>query len=127
MTYNESTTIGEIFRLRGKVLNENDIFCIGKKGVAKAFLQNLLELPLKSGYAEVEAAYRKSSSRKDIPENSDEFWFFIERNYLYLEMEPREIFVELAFQVTEDLGKIAENLRYISEEREIKRQCYRIE
>lgn len=119
MAYNKSTTIGEVDCLAEKALDENDIFRIGKKGVAKAFLQKLLELSRETGYADVEAAYRQSSSIEDIPENSEEFWIFIEKNYLFIEMEPKEMFVELTFQVTEDLGKIAENLKYISKERKI--------
>lgn len=118
MAYNESTTIGEIYDLVARAMSENDIFSIGKKGIARVFLQNLLELAPETGYAEVEAVYKKSSSREDISENSEEFWTFIEKSYLHLEMEPKAMFIELSFQVAEDLGKIAENLKYISTERE---------
>lgn len=118
MAYNESTTIGDIYHLVAKALDENDIFRIGKKGVAKAFLQILLELPTETGYAEVEAAYKTSSPIKDIPETSEEFWHFIEKDYLHIEVEPKTTFTELSFQVTEDLRQISEHLRYISKEKE---------
>jgi len=119
MRFNEFITIGELNRLRIKTLDENDVFIIGKKGIAKVFLQSLLKLPLETIFTEVETAYKESSSEDNIPKNSEEFWAFIEKKYLYLEKEPKSVFIELSLQVADDLQKIAKNLEYISSERKI--------
>lgn len=52
-----------------------------------------------------------------IPEDSEEFWVFIENNYLYLEREPKDVLTEISLQVADDFQKIAENLEYISKEK----------
>ena len=117
MAYTESTTVGELHSLVAKVIEENDIFILGKKRVAKAFLQSLLDLAPETGYGEVEAAYRQSASSPDIPDDAEDFWAFIEKNYLYLEMEPKDVFFEVSLQVIDDLGKIDKNLRFITSER----------
>lgn len=119
MRFNESITIEELHRLRIKTLDENDVFIIGKKGIAKVFLQSLLKLPLETVFTEVETAYKESFSEDDIPKNSKEFWAFIEKEYLYLEKEPKSVFIKLSLQVADDLQKIAKNLKYISSERKI--------
>ncbi len=119
MTFNESITIGELHRLRIKTLDENDVFIIGKKGIARVFLQSLLKLPPETGFNEVETAFKGSFSEDDIPKNSEEFWAFIEKKYLYFEKEPKSMFTELSFQVADDLGKIAKNLEYILSKRKI--------
>lgn len=119
MRFNESITIGELHRLRIKTLDENDVFIMGKKGIARVFLQSLLKLPPETGFNEVETAYKESFSKDDIPKNSEEFWVFIEKKYLYLEKEPKSMFTKLSFEVADDLGKIAKNLEYILSERKI--------
>ncbi|WP_157118912.1 hypothetical protein [Azohydromonas lata] len=132
MAYNKSTTIGEIYRLRDKVLAENDVFKIGKRDVAAIFLKKLLDFDEKTNikYSELEAAYRASSAMKDIPEDSKDFWKYVEENYLELKEEPKDKFTELSFQATEDLSLIAKNLKYINRERDIlderKRQLGRL-
>ncbi|CAE6855336.1 hypothetical protein R75461_07678 [Paraburkholderia nemoris] len=117
MAYNSSTTYGELMQLVTKILAENDVFKIGKRRIAKIFLRNLLDLDNEVGYAQVEAAYRVSTPRDDVPEGAEDFWLFIEKDYLNLEVEPREKFTELSIRVSEDLAKITGNLKYISQER----------
>ncbi|MGA4049814.1 hypothetical protein ACI2TP_19595 [Ralstonia nicotianae] len=116
MAYSDSTTIGEISRLSAKVLDANDIFNIGKRGVARIFLRELLELKADSSDAELELAYKSCSPRGEIPANSEDFWVFVEKEYLHLEMEPKLKFIELSFRVNEDLAAVAVNLDYIKKE-----------
>jgi len=118
MTYSNSTTVGEIFRLTAKVMNENDVFKIGKRGIAKIFLRELLNLNASASAEELESAYKASSYRKEIPADSEGFWNFVEKDYLHLEVEPKAKFVELCFRVNEDLITLAENLLYIKKELE---------
>lgn len=116
MAYNEFTTIGKIFGLSAKILRENDVFKLGKRKLAKLFLCELLDLSFNATDADLEAAYKVSSSRKDIPDDSTEFWGFVEKEYLHLEVEPKTKFLEICFRVNEDLAALAENLFYIREE-----------
>lgn len=113
MTYNDSTTIGEIFGLSAKVKRENDVFTLGKRKLAKIFLCELLELNASSTEAELEAAYKACSRREKIPADSAEFWCFVEKEYLHLEGEPKEKFSEICFRVNEDLVALAGNLSFI--------------
>lgn len=116
MAYSGSTTIGEISRLGAKVLAENDIFKIGKRRAAQIFLQNLLDLKEGATDGEIETAYKACSPQPKIPDDPEEFWTFVEVEYLHLESEPREKFTQLAFQATDDLAKIYANLKYIRQE-----------
>lgn len=116
MAYNSSTTIGEIFSLSAKVLAENDIFKIGKRKAAQVFLTKLLDLPERSSSTELESAYKDCSPREKIPEKSEDFWSFVEKEYLHLEVEPKVKFTELSFRVNEDLAAVAANLEYIKQE-----------
>jgi hypothetical protein len=112
-----SLTIGDIFRLRIKILNEYDIFTLGKKAIAKVFLQKLLNLDETTSFTEVEQAFINSTCRTNVPNGVDKFWDYIAKEYLQLETEPRDKFLEVSFQVSADLSKIAANLKYITEER----------
>ena len=116
MSYNNATTAGELLRLSAKVLNENDIFKLGKRKLAKIFLCELLDLDACANDAELEATYKTCSPREDIPTNSAEFWNFIEKEYLQLEAEPKTKFLEICFHVNEDLIALADNLSYIKKE-----------
>lgn len=116
MAYNESTTIGEILDLRGKILTENDVFQLGKRKLAKIFLCELLELNASSTEAELEAAYKACSPLEKIPADSAKFWSFVEKEYLHLEGEPEEKFSEICFRVNKDLVALAENLSFIKKE-----------
>ena len=78
MSYNDSTTIGEILRISSNVLNENDVFKHGKRNLAKIFLRELLGFNANPSDDELESSYKKCSPREDIPTNSEEFWNFIE-------------------------------------------------
>ncbi|MDX8130462.1 hypothetical protein QLH52_24470 [Methylomonas sp. OY6] len=118
MAYDKSTTIGEIFRLSAKVLNENDVFTMGKRKLAKVFLRELLDLNPTANDVELESTYKACSWRKNIPADSESFWNFVEKEYLDLEVEvePKTKFTELAIRVNEDLIALAENLSYIKKE-----------
>jgi len=116
MAYNNSTTVGEISDLRAKVLRENDVFTQGKSKLAKIFLRELLDLAASATDAELEAAYKACSQREKIPEDSTEFWSFVEKKYLHLEAEPKAKFTEICFRVSEDLVALADNLSYIKKE-----------
>lgn len=116
MAYNESTTVGEIFDLSAKVKIENDVFMLGKRKLAKVFIRELLDLNVSATDVELEAAYKACSPREKIPENSAEFWSFVEKEYLHLEEEPKAKFTEICFRVNEDLVALAANLSYIKKE-----------
>lgn len=116
MAYSNSTTVGEIFRLTAKVMNEHDVFKLGKRGLARIFLRELLDLHANASDGELESAYKACSQRKDTPADSEGFWNFVEREYLQLEVEPMTKFVELSFRVIEDLCALATNLSYIKKE-----------
>ncbi|WP_415880695.1 hypothetical protein [Methylomonas sp. TEB] len=116
MAYDNSTTIGEILRLRAKILNENDVLTIGKRKLAKVFLSELLDLHPTANDEELESTYKACSWRKNIPADSESFWNFVEKEYLDLEVEPKTKFTELAIRVNEDLIALAENLSYIKKE-----------
>jgi hypothetical protein len=116
MAYDKSTSIGEIFRLSAKVLNENDVFTMGKRRLAKVFLRELLDLNPTANDEELESTYRACSWRTNIPADSENFWIFIEKEYLDLEVEPKTKFTELALRVNEDLIALAANLSYIKKE-----------
>jgi len=73
MAYNDSTTIGDIFRLRTKVLRENDIFNLGKRRLAKVFMRELLCLKADACDEYLESSYKACSPRKDIPANSEDY------------------------------------------------------
>jgi hypothetical protein len=118
MAYSKSTTVGEIFRLTAKVRNENDVFKIGKRGLAKIFLCELLNLNASASDGELESTYKACSFRMEIPADSEEFWSFVEKDYLHLEAEPKTKFAELSFRVNEDLIALAENISYIKKELE---------
>lgn len=118
MAYSNSTTIVEILRLTDKVLNAHDIFEVGKRRLAKIFLRELLELNASASDGELELAYKACSPRNEIPADSEEFWNFVEKEYLHLEVEPKAKFVELSLRVNEDLIALAENLSYINKELE---------
>lgn len=111
-----SMTFGELLSLRSSVLKEHDVFVLGKKAVARIFLQKLLKLGNDTTYEKVDAAYRSSDFMDEIPEETEEFWFFIEKKYLRLEAEPKIKFLELSMQVSKDLAKIASNVKYIKQE-----------
>ena len=96
MAYDKSTTIGEIFRLSAKVLNENDVFTMGKRRLAKVFLRELLDLNPTANDEELELTYKACSWRTNIPADSENFWIFVEKEYLHLEVEPKTKFTELA-------------------------------
>ena len=113
MAYNETTTNGRIFSLSAKVLGENDVFKLGKRKLASVFLCELLDLNASATDIELEVAYKASSPRKNILDDSTEFWSFVEKNYLHLEVEPKEKFSEICFRVNEDLVALAENLSFI--------------
>ena len=116
MTYNEFTTFGEICSLSAKVLEENDVFILGKRKLAHIFLCELLELNRNSTYTELEEAYKACSPGDKAPENSEEFWTFVEKQYLRLKEEPKEKFFEICVRVNKDLVALAENLSYINKE-----------
>ncbi len=116
MAYDKSTTIGEILDLRAKVLNENDVLTIGKRKLAKVFLNELLDLTPTANDEELESTYKACSWREDIPDESEKFWIFVEKKYLDLEVEPKTTFTELAIRVNDDLIALAENLSYIKKE-----------
>lgn len=116
MAYDKSTTIGEIFRLSAKVLNENDVFTMGKRRLAKVFLRELLDLNPNTNDEELESTYKACSWRTNIPADSENFWIFVEKEYLHLEVEPKTKFTELALRVNEDLIALAANLSYIKKE-----------
>jgi len=118
MAYSSSTTDGEILRLRAKVLSENDVFKLGKRKLAKAFVRELLELSDSASDEELESAYKARSPHKEIPADSEEFWNFVEKKYLHLEVEPKTKFAELSFHVNDDLTALAENLSHIKKELE---------
>lgn len=116
MTYNKFTTVGEIFRLSAKVLNENDVFKMGKRQLAKIFLRELLDLNTSATDEELESTYKARTPRKEIPSEPEEFWSFVEKEYLHLEAEPKTTFAELSFRVNEDLIALDENISYIKTE-----------
>lgn len=116
MAYNKLTTIGEIFRLSAKTLKENDVFKIGKRQLAKIFLRELLDLKASASDGELESAYKTCTPRQEIPTDPEEFWSFVEKEYLHLEAEPKAKFAELSFRVNEDLIALDENLSYIKTE-----------
>src|SRR6187402_874481 len=116
MAYNKSTTVGQIQTLSSNILGANDVFKIGKRKLARIFLRALLGLNINDN--ELETAYKACSPRSNIPTDSEEFWSFVEREYLHLAVEPMEKFAELSFHVNEDLIALAENLSYIKNELE---------
>ena len=117
MSYNKSTTIGELSSLSSKVFKENDVFKMGKRRLAQIFLRELLELNSGASEKELESAYKKvSATRKGIPADSEAFWSFVETKYLRLNEEPNTKFAELSFLVNEDLVALSENLSYIKKE-----------
>lgn len=130
MAYNSSTTIGEIFRLSTKILSGHDVFKLGKRRLAKIFLCELLDLNADTSEEDLESAYKACSPRKEIPADADKFWNFVEKEYLYLEEEPKIKFAELAFRVNEDLIALAENISYLMNElgalEEKKKNCGRL-
>ncbi|MBA5689816.1 hypothetical protein [Rugamonas apoptosis] len=116
MAYNNSTTVGEILSLSAKVKRENDVFAQGKRKLAKIFLRELLDLPASAADAELETTYKACSPREKIPEDSTEFWSFVEKEYLHLEAEPKTKFTDICFRVNEHLVELAGNLSYIKKE-----------
>lgn len=112
-----SMTFGELISLRTSVLKEHDIFALGKKAVAKTFVQKMLNLERETTFQEVEAAFRSSNFSDGTPDEADKFWPFIEKEYLHLEIEPSNKFLEVSMQVSNDLARIASNLKYIKHER----------
>ena len=116
MAYNESITFGEICSLSAKVLDENDVFILGKRRLAQIFLCELLELNRNSTYTELEEAYKACYPGDETPENSEEFWTFVEKEYLRLKEEPKEKFFEICVRVNKDLVALAENILYLNKE-----------
>lgn len=116
MAYNDSTTVSEIADLSDEVLNNHDIFKIGKKQAAKILLIKLLEQNTSATYDSLETAYRACAPGEVIPAGSDKFWNYIEQQFLGLKFEPKEKFTSLAFQVAEDLQKITKNVDFINDE-----------
>lgn len=116
MAYSTSTTIGEIFDISKKVMNNHDVFKLGKRSLAKIFIRELLELNTEASDEELQLAYNACSPLEKIPKNTEDFWTFVEREYLYLETEPKTKFFELALRVHEDLAALAKNLAYIQNE-----------
>jgi len=104
--------VHEIWDLRARILQENDVFELGKKSVSKVFLQEVLKLDKSTSFEDVELEYWKYN---DIPEKTDNLWDFIAKEYLKLEKEPKYEFLKLSFKISSDLEKIADNLTYISE------------
>lgn len=117
MERSHSLTIGEIFDLRHKTLKENDVLSIPKRALAKIYLQELIGLNNNLNYQEVEAAYRSADFRDDVPEGSERFWAYIEKEYLGLEYEPLDKFTEISKLVSDDLSKINKNLQFIVDEK----------
>jgi len=113
MSHSNTKTMGEVFRFRMKILSENDVFKLGKKELAKIFLCEFLDVNVSASCEELESAYKESTSCKKIPTNSKDFWVFVEKEYLHLEVEPKEKFTEISFRVNKDLSALAENLTYI--------------
>ncbi len=113
LPYGNTTTIGEIFELRRKVLEEINIFTAGKRSAAKLFLARLLSANDSADEAQLREKYKAATSKSKIPETDEEFWEYIEIEYLGLEAEPSIKFSELALQVNEDLVELEKLLQYI--------------
>ncbi|MDG9971596.1 hypothetical protein N5C72_24605 [Achromobacter mucicolens] len=116
MAYNDSTTIGEIMSLAAKVREENDVFETGKRKLAVIFLRRLLDLGPNATVEDLEASYKVCSPHEDIPDNSEEFWTYVEKEYLRLDSEPKEKFAEIALRINEDLEALAKNISEITKE-----------
>lgn len=117
MTDNNSMTYGEIIALSSDVLEKNDVFKIKKRELAKIFLRMFLKVQDASD-TELEKKYKTCSAGEKIPESSEEFWSYIEREYLHLGVEPQAKFMEISIRVHEDLIALAKNLKYIKKEQE---------
>ena len=116
MAYNDTTTYGEILALGTNVLADNDVFKIKKRELARIFLRRLLEPKDDASDSELEVSYKACFPKKEVPENSEDFWVFIEKEYLNLEDEPKRKFMEISFRVHEDLVALTKNLKYIRQE-----------
>ncbi len=118
MAYNSATTFGEITSLASEIFAENDILVLRKRDLARIFLRRLLDLDETADDAKLEDAYRTASSREGVPDDQGLFWGFIEKEYLGLEQEPQDKFLDTCIQVNRDLVSIAKNLTYINNEKE---------
>jgi len=116
MAYNDTTTYGEILALSSNVLADNDVFKTKKRELARIFLRRLLEPKDDAGDSELEATYKVCFPKNEVPKNSEEFWVFIEKEYLNLESEPQSKFAEISLRVHEDLVALTKNLKYIRRE-----------
>lgn len=116
MIYSDSTTYSEIIAIGHNALENNDVFRIKKRGIAKIFLRNLLELKPDASDFELEENYRVRSPWKKIPSSSEDFWIFIEKEYLNLEVEPQSKFASISLRVHDDLVVLSKNLKYIRQE-----------
>jgi len=113
MAYGKFTTVGKLFALRRKALNEVDVFKYGKRSVARKFLTELLDTPGQTKDAELQKKYMAGTTRKEVPSDLEGFWKYIEEEYLELEAEPSEKFTELAHMVHGDLASVGGLLKYI--------------
>lgn len=118
MAYNSATTFGEITSLTSEIFAENDILVLRKRDLARIFLRRLLELDETADDTKLENAYRIASSRVDVPNDQGLFWEFIEKEYLGLEQEPQDKFLDACIQANRDLISIAKNLTYINNQKE---------
>lgn len=116
MAENRHTTLGDVHHLRGEIFADHDVIRLGRKALARLFLKRLLKRPDASD-AELEEAYRATTASDRVPERNDEFWAFVAEHYLHLEAEPADKFIELTRRVQKDLQALANNLRYIADER----------
>lgn len=116
MAYNKKTTIGEILDIKSRVFAENDVFKIGKKALARKFLQSLLDAGEDVTNESLETSYKDAAQREDVPKKSSEFWVFIEKQYLELKNEPKDLLADLALRVSDDLVAVDKYLAYIKSE-----------
>lgn len=116
MAYNNKTTIGEILDIKSRVFAENDVFKIGKKALARKFLQSLLDAGEDVSDEALEASYKDASQREGVPNESADFWAFIEKQYLELKDEPRNFLADLALRVSDDLVAVDKYIAYIKSE-----------
>lgn len=116
MAYNKKTTIGEIYEIKSRIFTENDVFKIGKRALARKFLQSLLELGEEVTDEELEKSYKDAAQKEDVPKESASFWVFIETQYLELKDEPKSLLADLALRVSDDLVAVDKYLAYIKSE-----------
>jgi hypothetical protein len=112
MKTKRSFTVGQLLSIKQRIFQQHCVFSLGKKELAKIFLKELLNLDPSASDESIKTEYQASELRT-APEDDEDFWHFIEKTYLLLQEEPKELFVKLSLQASKDYAAVSRNLESI--------------